>query len=308
MPAKLSRREALLGSAAALTLPGNVICLPKKKPLRVVHLTDFHIQPELRAVEGSHAAFAHAMNLKPRPDLVLSGGDHIMDAFAQTEARTRLQWDLFDKLRKDHRDVRLEAALGNHDVWGWDKKDSATDGSERLWGKKWFSEFFGRTRTYASFDQGAWHFVILDNILLTPDGYNGVVDSEQVEWLKSDLAATKKPTLILSHIPLLSVTSLVGSYDAKVGDWIVGGNIMTKNLDELQVIFRQNPHVKLALSGHTHEVDRVDYQGVTYLCGGAVSGNWWNGPLGTFKPGYRLIDLHEDGHFEDRFLEWGWKP
>lgn len=297
----------LLGGAAAFALPGKLLS-PAKKPLRVVHLTDFHIQPELRATEGSHAAFAHAMNLRPRPDLVLTGGDHIMDAFAQTEARTRLQWDLFDRLRKEHRNVRLEATIGNHDVWGWDKKESHTDGSERLWAKKWFSEFFGRTRTYTSFDHGAWHFVVLDNILLTPDGYNGVVDAEQIEWLKGDLAATKRPTLILSHIPLLSVTTLVGSYDTKTGEWNVGGDVMTKNLGELQAIFRRHPHVKLALSGHTHRIDRIDYEGVTYLCGGAVSGNWWNGPLGTFKPGYRVLDLHEDGNFDERFMAWGWKP
>jgi len=306
----ISRRALLSAGGTALAaaaLPSSAL-FAAKKPLRVAHLTDFHIQPELRATEGSHAAFAHAMSQKPRPDLVLTGGDHIMDAFAQTEARTRLQWDLFDTLRNDHRNVPIQATIGNHDVWGWNKKESATDGSERLWAKKWFSEFFGRSQTYTSFDQGAWHFVILDNVFLTPDGYNGIVDDAQVEWLKSDLAATKRPTLILSHIPLLSVTALVGSYDKKTGEWNVGGNVMTKNLSTLQEIFRANRHVKLALSGHTHQVDRVEFEGVTYLCGGAVSGNWWAGPIGLFNPGYRILDLHEDGTFAEKFMDWGWKP
>jgi hypothetical protein len=274
----------------------------------VAHLTDFHIQPELHATEGSHRAFAHAMAFRPRPDLILSGGDHIMDAFARTEARTRLQWDLFDRLRQDHRDVRIEAAVGNHDVWGWNKKDSHTDGSERQWGKRWFSDFFGRDRTYKSFDHGKWHFVILDNVFLTPDGYNGIVDAAQVEWLRDDLAKTKRPTVVMSHIPLLSVTALVGGYNADTGEWNIGGDIMTKNLDELQAIFRAHPHVKIALSGHTHKVDRVDYEGVTYLCGGAVSGNWWQGPYAHFNPGYRLLDLRDDGTFDERFIEWGWRP
>jgi hypothetical protein len=306
----ISRRALLAagGSAlAAAAIPSSALVRPAKS-LRVAHLTDFHIQPELRANEGSHAAFAHAMSQRPRPDLVLTGGDHIMDAFAQTEARTRLQWDLFDKIRQDHRSVPIHAAIGNHDIWGWNKKDSHTDGSERLWAKKWFADFFQRPLTYTSFDQGAWHFVILDNVLLTPDGYNGVVDDAQVEWLKADLATTSRPTLILSHIPLLSVTALVGSYDQKSGEWNVGGNVMTKNLAALQEIFRANPHVKIALSGHTHQIDRVDFDGVTYLCGGAVSGNWWKGPLGRFNPGYRVLDLHENGSFSEKFVEWGWKP
>ena len=46
---------------------------------------------------------------------------------------------------------------------------------------------------------------------------------------------------------------------------------------------------------------------MTYLCGGAVSGNWWKGPIGLFKPGYRVLDLHNDGTFDERFVEWGWK-
>ena len=306
----LSRRALLVAGGTALAaaaLPAPVLH-GRRKTLRVAHLTDFHIQPELRATEGSHAAFAHAMSQKPRPDLILSGGDHIMDAFAQTEARTRLQWDLFDQLRREHRDVPIQATIGNHDVWGWNKKDSNTDGSERLWAKKWFSEFFGRPQTYTSFDKEAWHFVILDNVFLTPDGYNGIVEDAQVEWLKSDLAGTRKPTVILSHIPLLSVTALVGGYDPKIGEWNVGGNVMTKNLSTLQEIFRANRHVKLALSGHTHQIDRVDFEGVTYLCGGAVSGNWWKGPIGLFNPGYRILDLHEDGTFAEQFVDWGWKP
>jgi 3',5'-cyclic AMP phosphodiesterase CpdA len=314
----VSRRGILAGGAAAaasLAFPRGLVAAgaellggSPRRSLRVAHLTDFHIQPELRATEGSHAALAHAMNLKPKPDLVLTGGDHIMDAFAQTEARTRLQWDLFDKVRKDHPKTPLHATLGNHDVWGWNKKDSLTDGSERLWGKKWFADFFGVPRTYHSFDQGGWHFVVLDNVFLTPDGYNGIVDDEQMEWLSGDLAATKRPTLILSHIPLLSVTALVGGYDATTGEWSVGGNVMTKNFDALRKLFLKHGNVKVALSGHTHQIDRVDFEGVSYLCGGAVSGNWWAGPIGKFNPGYRVLDLNDNGTFSEKFYDWGWKP
>jgi hypothetical protein len=72
-------------------------------------------------------------------------------------------------------------------------------------------------------------------------------------------------------------------------------------------VFKQNPHVKIALSGHMHMVDRVDYLGVSYLCGGAISGNWWKGDRFEFKPGYRVLDLADDGTFTSEYVAWGWK-
>lgn len=300
-----SRRTLISAGAATLVAPALSLGAAPKKALRVAHLTDFHIQPELNAYEGSRKTFAHAMRQKP--DLILSGGDHVMDAFEQNEARTKLQWDLFDKLRKEHAGIPLRPALGNHDVWGWFKKQSATDGSEPLWGKRWFCDFFEIPRTYYSFDQGGWHFVVLDNVkLVVGEAYDGEIDPEQMEWLKEDLGKTTKPTLVMSHIPLMSVTSLALSYDPKPRSFIVTSGLMTNNLSDVQALFRDHPQVKVALSGHTHRIDRIDYDGVAYLCGGAVSGNWWKGPVDRFQPGYRILDLHEDGSFTEQFHEWGW--
>jgi 3',5'-cyclic AMP phosphodiesterase CpdA len=306
----ISRRDLLLaGSALATTFGLSGLATgtaPRKRALRVLHMTDFHIQPEANAVPGSVKALQHAA--KQKPDLILGGGDLIMDAFAQTEARSRTQWDLFMKVTKEHANAPVRPCVGNHDVWGWNKKDSQTDGSERQWGKRWFTDLFELSRPYYSFDMKGWHFVVLDNIFLTPDGYNGIVDPEQMEWLKSDLSANTRPTLVMSHIPILSITPVATAYNRQTGQWLVGGNMMTKNSNELRDLFSQHPHVKIALSGHTHQVDRLDYSGVSYLCGGAVCGAWWNGANAGFNPGYRMIDLFTDGSFTESYQEWGWKP
>lgn len=301
-----SRRGLLAGGAAALLTPTLAKGAPfARRSLRVAHMTDFHVQPELNAPKGMEMALQHAM--KHRPELILSGGDHVMDSWSQDEARTALQWKIFkDTLSANVKNVPVHCTVGNHDLWGIDKKDSHTDGNELKWGKKWFMDEFGYRDTHHSFDQGDWHFVILDNIWVTPDGYNGILGPAQLEWLAADLAATRKPTLVMSHIPLLSVTALVGSYDDKTGDWTVGGNVMTKDLRAVQAIFEKNPHVKIALSGHTHMVDRVDYKGVSYICGGAVCGNWWKGPNAGFAPGYTIYNLHSDGTFDAEYLAWGW--
>ncbi len=275
-----------------------------KKTLRVAHLTDFHCQPELGAARGTEMAMRHAMG--QMPDLVLVGGDLVMDGFSQTEARTALQWGLYRERERSILNVPIAHALGNHDVWGWNKAASGTTGDEPRWGKRWFLTEFGQERTYRSFDQGAWHFVILDTLLQTSDGYNGFLDEEQMAWLKADLAGTRKNTLVMSHIPLFSITPVAMGYDPKTGDWTIGGNVMTKNVDAIRDVFAANPHVKIALSGHTHLLDRVDYAGVSYLCGGAVCGNWWKGVYGPFPPGYRILDLHDDGTFTERYVPWGW--
>jgi len=302
---KLTRRGLLGGGLAGIFAPtlSRASAAPKRS-LRVAHMTDFHVQPELNAEKGMELALRHALG--QRPDLLLCGGDLVMDAVSQTEQRTTTEWAIFNRLIKASGGIPTHYALGNHDVWGWNKKDSHTTGSELKWGKKWFLDNFGYASTYQSFDQAGWHFVILDNIWQTPDGFNGILGQEQLEWLDHDLAQTNKPTLLLSHIPLLSVTTFVDSYSENTGEWNVGGSDMTKDLDQARKLFEKHPHVKIALSGHEHRLDRVDYKGVSYLCSGAVCGNWWKGPLEGFPPGYRLLDLFHDGTFTERYVPWGW--
>ena len=58
-----------------------------------------------------------------------------------------------------------------------------------------------------------------------------------------------------------------------------------------------------------HYVDGIEYLGVTYLCNGAVSGNWWGDPLALeeFAPSYALLDMYEDGTFDDRLIYYNAK-
>ena len=76
---------------------------------------------------------------------------------------------------------------------------------------------------------------------------------------------------------------------------------------KLKDLFAKHPNVKLCLSGHLHLLDRVDYNGVTYLCNGAVSGSWWNGRHKDCDEGYAVVDLYDDGSFEQEYVKYGWK-
>ncbi|MFC2076599.1 Gfo/Idh/MocA family protein [candidate division KSB1 bacterium] len=54
---------------------------------RFVHMTDMHVQPERNGEAGLRAAIKAVNGLNPRPDLVITGGDLVMDALEQTYER-----------------------------------------------------------------------------------------------------------------------------------------------------------------------------------------------------------------------------
>ena len=318
----ISRRDALRaagllaagamwpGAASpALAAPAAAHRLGRKRALRLAHLTDFHIQPERAAAEGVAACLRHVQSHAEKPDLILTGGDLVMDSFEQGEARTKLQWDLFTKVFKSESSLPVEHCLGNHDCWGWNKKESKTTGDEPLWGKRRAMDLFGLPAPYRSFDRAGWHFIVLDSTFAHEDGYIARLDDEQFEWLKGDLAAVPadRPVLILSHMPIVSATCMFfGEKDEREGNDIPP-SWMHVDAKKLTNLFLKHRNVKLSIAGHMHLVDRVDYNHVTYFCNGAVSANWWKGRHYECDEGYALIDLYDDGTFEREYVTYGWK-
>lgn len=284
--------------------------------LRIAHLTDIHLQPERGAAEGFARCLHHVQSQADKPDLIVVTGDCIMDSFRRDAARTKVQWDLWKQVLRAECSLPVLPLLGNHDIWGWDRKRSQTTGDEPGWGKRRACDVFEVDRPYYSVDRGGWHFVMLDSV--QPFGersYTAHLDAEQFEWLKQDLAAAgDRPTLIASHIPIISITPIMNSRpDAFIGkngekQTVLGHAVMHTDWRELRGLFKQHPQVKVALSGHLHLIDRVDYGGVSYLCNGAVSGGWWKKPhLDECDAGYALINLYPDGRFEREYVHYGWQ-
>ncbi len=312
----ITRREAFritLGAgAAALGIPALVSARPARartRVARIAHLTDLHIQPERRAAEGVAACLRHVRALPDPPELIVTGGDLIMDGFEQDEARTKLQWDLFRKVMADEAGLPVEHCLGNHDIWGWNKGKSGTNGDEAMWGKKWALDQLGLARPYRSFDRFGWHMIVLDSVYPNGTGYIAHLDEEQMDWLRADLAGTARttPVLVVSHIPILSVTGVTGSpkKDATVRE--VSSSVLHDDSQQIRGLFAAHGNVRLAVSGHMHRIDRVDFNGTTYLCNGAVSGNWWKGAHYECHEGYAVLDLYDDGSFGHEYVRFGWK-
>lgn len=317
----MTRRESILtmGAVAAGTLSfgapyRSALAAPanteRKRSLRVAHLTDFHVEPELRAGEGMASCLRHVQQLPDKPELMFTGGDHVMDSFDADDARTTVQWNLWNSVLKNECDLPIRSCIGNHDIWGWAKSRSKTTGQEPTWGKKRATEMLHLNERYYTFDQAGWRFIVLDSVhdLKDQEGYIGKLDEAQFAWLAQTLRDTPAttPVLVLSHIPILSATAILWA-DRPDDDFRLSRALMHSDCLQIKDLFAKHPNVKLCLSGHLHSCDRVDYNGVTYLCNGAVCGNWWKGRHHDCDEGYAVLDLFDDGSFDHEYIKYGWK-
>ena len=69
----------------------------------------------------------------------------------------------------------------------------------------------------------------------------------------------------------------------------------------------QGHNVRLWLSGHIHQRDRIEYRGTTFINDGAVCGSWWKGPHQGVPEGFGIIDVWADGRFEHQYKTYGWQ-
>lgn len=305
----------LLASCASWGVESSPLKQTSSSPgaFRFVHMTDLHIQPELGADQGVIQALKKIHTLAPRPEFIQLGGDLIMDALGEDAARSRLQFELFRQVMSDHTDLPLRLCIGNHDIFGWQEKHGVTPEHEG-YGKAMAAEMLGMEKTWYAYDHKGWRFYVLDNIQQdAPDSpirsYQGFIDPEQREWLEADLNAKdpETPAVVICHIPILTVT-MFNSWAHRFENqrYSIPTAAVCQDAMDLAELFAAH-NVRLNLSGHIHQCDRIDFRGVTYICGGAVSGNWWKGPLVGVQEGISVIDLAHDGRFEYEYLDIGWE-
>ncbi len=268
-----------------------------KPALRIAHLTDIHINDETTSWEGFERCIKKVNGLSPLPDLLINGGDSVRDALKDDEETVNRQWKKFQEILDSNNNIPVEHIIGNHDVCAFEANEAAKE--------KAFAEL-NLTIAYRSFFKENWKFILLDSTRLTKEGqwYEAGLDDAQFNWLKAELeqAPGGQPICIVSHIPILAACTFLDGENVKDSNWVVPGAWMHLDAAKLTDLFAQFPNVKLCLSGHIHLHDTVQYNGVTYICNGAVSGNWWKGSYKQTPPGFGLVDLFEDGTFSHEYL------
>lgn len=153
--------------------------------------------------------------------------------------------------------------VGNHDL------------DQQAYGNHLATETFQRHfgPEYYSFNRGAVHYVVLNDVFWHGSGYIGYITDNQLAWLAQDLAHVERgSTVILAvHIPL----SPTGYRRAGQRAPSLGVVVLNRSgLYELLEPF--NAHV---LSGHTHESEHVFEGGVHEHVHGTTCGAWWSGPI-----------------------------
>lgn len=317
---KIDRRSfaALSGLAAlggALGLPirtahGRGSDDPKSvsRAMRFAHFTDLHITPDRDSASGMKKAFEAAQS--DAIEMILTGGDLVMDSFAAKRAQVDREWALFHALFAEHCRVPVEHCLGNHDVFGWCRSKAGTKGDESDFGYARALAELKLAARWRSFDRNGWHFIVLSSVEPDPDDecrYLGKLSDAQRAWLEADLAKNMLPTVVVSHIPIVTITPAIrGESVRRDRETVVTGDYVHLDANDMHALFRKSGRVKLVLSGHTHLVDRCEADGVTYACNGAVCGGWWK-PTKTYcDPCYALIDLMSDGSFTLEVKPTGW--
>jgi 3',5'-cyclic AMP phosphodiesterase CpdA len=166
--------------------------------------------------------------------------------------------------------------LGNHDV-----NPELTDRAS----SRTFTRHFGPR--YYSFNRGAVHYVVLDDVFWYGDGYIGYLDADQLAWLEADLQRVERGSTVIValHIPVL------GSRHVRVNARRPEISISVTNRDLLYRLL--DPFRAHVLSGHTHESEHVFEHGVHEHVNGAVCGTWWSGPIcGDGTPsGYSVYEV-----------------
>lgn len=208
--------------------------------------------------------------LGDRPVVGVACGDIMYDNLALYPEYERAVTDM---------GVPFYQVIGNHDL------DFAARTSEAA--ATTFNRHFGPT--WYSFDRGAVHYVVLDDVLWHGAGYIGYIGDRQLAWLEADLAGLERgaTVVVMLHIPALSTLE----YRLGRRSPAVGNSLM--NRERLYQLLA--PYRGYVLSGHMHELEHVDEGGVTHVVNGAVCGGWWSGPIcydGT-PNGYTVFDVRD---------------
>lgn len=292
---------------AALSVTNQLIAQPaipsRQRVMRIAHLTDVHMQPLVGAAKGFEKCLHHVQGMADKPDLIINGGDAIMEAHGRSRDSVKRQWKMYQNVLRSENAIPIVNCVGNHDIWCREETQASFHD-----GRQWAMDELQMPKRYYSFTQNGWHIVVLDSVQPKADGswYTACLDEDQFHWLETDLKNTpaETPVLVVSHVPILAACVFFDGQRFAGENWSVPARWMHSDTVRITDLFNRYSNVKAALSGHIHLTDRVDYNSVSYFCNGAVSGAWWFGKYRHTAAGYAVVDLFADGSVENRYVNY----
>lgn len=274
-PVRLGRRAFLKNGALVLTaakLDGSsVFAAEQESDLSVGLVTDLHYADKPPSGSRHYRETSDKLEEaadhfgKHKPAFIVELGDFI-DAADSVD--TELGY--LKQINRDFSAICNERhyVLGNHCVYTLTKQEFL-DGVEQK-------------RSYYSFDSGEFHFIVLDSCFRSdgePYGRKNFewtdpnIPATEVEWLKADLQATAKQTVVFAH-QRLDVSNHYG----------------VKNAADTRRVLEESGQVLAVFQGHSHKNDHNEIAGIHYCTLVAmVEGS------GTENNGYSVMRLAGDG-------------
>lgn len=249
---------AALACASLVMMAGFSACrTTKEKPVRFAIASDFHA-PDIPDGEHRVAKFIKAAN-DEKVDFIIELGD-----FCRLDSASQVYRDLWNSFPSDKYHV-----IGNHDMDRYTFEE--------------YTQGMNMPARYYSFDQGDFHFIVLDgNNLFDGKKYTHYaranyyvdakkrahIDPEQMEWLKKDLAATNKRCILFSH--------------QSIEEALNNGAEVRKILEaeNQRAGFKK---VVMAFGGHNHSNYSKEINGITYVQINSASYVWIGEPTQTEK-------------------------
>lgn len=236
----------------------------------IAHISDSHIEIPEPEGAGRLADFekviADINTLVPQPDMVIHTGDV---SHCDRAIEYRFAHSLLERLH-----VPYHVIPGNKDR------------RERL------SKTFGHAGDYFQYviDTDHWQLVMLDTLSETSN--KGAYCQSRIDWLKGVLDDASKPVAIFMHHPTFEMPELPYPFQFETREMADGFEQLVKQYDQVKGIF----------CGHAHRNTKGLVAQIPAMTLTAMSLDRRKGPYPaemTGKPVYQLIELADDGRFEN---------
>ncbi|WP_276167337.1 metallophosphoesterase family protein [Zobellia alginiliquefaciens] len=282
MSFEITRREFIIqnGKLGMANFLSNPILWSNNPILRFGLVTDSHYADRepmgtrfYRGAVDKMSEFVNVMN-KEKVDFVVHLGDFKDEGRNRDPAETLQFSRKLEEVYARFNGPRFHC-VGNHDV------DSIV--------KTQFLDNIENTgipngRSYYSFEILGYHFIVLDanfnvdgtdHFFLEGDNWqNPNLTRKQLEWLKTDLQKTQKPSIVFCHHPLFK-------YERNGKRYHINEHI------ETQKILENSNKVQAVFQGHVHEEHLEEINNIQYITQNAMVDF-----QGIENNSFSIVDLH----------------
>lgn len=251
---------------------------------RILHLTDLHLFEDpaqlLRGVPSDACVsqvFEHLGDQVDQADLIVITGDLAHD---ERDATYRRLIETFLRGLLD----RVLVIPGNHD----DRSSLRSHFPKQFESLQIADDWIVFSQALAG-----WRLLGLDTHV--PGEIHGEVDDRQYDWLQSELERHRdSPTLLFLHHHPVSIACA----------WL--DRLALRNPERLESILSVHDQVRLVVGGHIHQVFETEFGGRNFVTTPSASMQFaphCDTPrYDAIPPGYRWIDLKDDGTCESRVV------